>query len=294
MSATILYTIISLSILGGISAIVLFFVAQRFKVFEDPRIEMVAAELPSANCGGCGLAGCRNLAETLVNAETFDDLFCPVGGNEVMAKIAAILGRDAVNKEARVTVLRCSGTCDNRVITNHYDGAASCKIASALYSGETGCSFGCAGLGDCVAACKFGGMHMDAKTGLPVVDESICTACGSCVKACPKNLFELRKKWKGNKKIYVSCNNEDKGPVARKSCTLACIGCGKCQKVCIHDAIVIKNYLAYIDSDKCKLCRKCVEVCPTHSIVEIGFPARKSVGAMSDVSTGPSDATLIN
>jgi len=135
---------------------------------------------------------------------------------------------------------------------------------------------------------------MDEKTGLPVVNDSICTGCGSCVKACPKNLFELRKKWKGDKKIYVSCMNEEKGAVARKSCVMACIGCGKCLKVCIHDAIIINNNLAHIDSDKCKLCRKCVAECPTHSIVEIGFPVRKPAGVMAESMTETSGPFIEN
>jgi ferredoxin len=116
---------------------------------------------------------------------------------------------------------------------------------------------------------------MDPVTGLPVVDDDKCTACGACVKACPRNLFELRKRWKGNKKIYVACMNEDKGGVARKNCAVACIGCSKCFKVCPYEAIVIKNNLAFIDSDKCKLCRKCVPECPTNAIIELGFPVRK-------------------
>jgi len=33
--------------------------------------------------------------------------------------------------------------------------------------------------------------------------------------------------------------------------------------------------LAFINSDACKLCRKCVTECPTNSILEIGFPERK-------------------
>jgi formate hydrogenlyase subunit 6/NADH:ubiquinone oxidoreductase subunit I len=37
----------------------------------------------------------------------------------------------------------------------------------------------------------------------------------------------------------------------------------------------MENNLAYIDFEKCKLCRKCVEVCPTEAIHEINFPARK-------------------
>jgi Na+-translocating ferredoxin:NAD+ oxidoreductase RNF subunit RnfB len=275
MGTTILYTIVSLSILGAVAAVVLYFVAQRFKVYEDPRIDLVEAELPAANCGGCGYAGCRNLAETIVKSDTLDELFCPVGGNEVMAKIASILGRAAVAQEDRIAVLRCNGSCEFRPRTSIYEGTHSCAIASALYSGETGCTYGCHGFGDCVDACTFGAMGIDIVTGLPVISDEKCTACGACVKACPRNLIELRKQWKGDKKIYVACSNEDKGGVARKNCAVACIGCSKCLKVCAFEAIVMKNNLAYIDSDKCRLCRKCGPECPTHAIIEVGFPVRK-------------------
>ncbi len=275
MTTTILYTILSLSLLGAVASIVLYFVAQRFKVFEDPRIDIVEAELPAANCGGCGYAGCRNFAETLVKSETFEGLYCPVGGNETMSRIAGILGREAVKQDPRIAVLRCNGTCENRPRTSRYDGTQSCTIASALYSGETGCQYGCHGFGDCVVVCNFDALHMDPVTGLPVVNDEKCTACGACVKACPRNLFELRKRWKGDKKIYVACMNEDKGGVAKKNCAVACIGCTKCFKVCPHEAIVMKNNLAFIDSDKCKLCRKCAPECPTNSIIEVGFPVRK-------------------
>ena len=50
-----------------------------------------------------------------------------------------------------------------------------------------------------------------------------------------------------------------------------CIGCGKCQKVCAFGAITIENNLAYIDPQKCKLCRKCVNECPTGAIVLAGM-----------------------
>jgi len=204
-----------------------------------------------------------------------DGLFCPVGGNEVMARIANLLGRSAVTQEARVAVLRCNGSCEYRPRTSTYDGVPTCAIVAALYGGETGCNYGCLGCGDCALVCTFDALHMDPATGLPVVDDKKCTACGACVKACPRNLFELRKRWKGDKKIYVACMNEDRGPVAKKNCAVACIGCSKCFKVCPFEAIVMNNYLAFIDSDKCKLCRKCVTECPTNSILEFGFPPRK-------------------
>jgi Na+-translocating ferredoxin:NAD+ oxidoreductase subunit B len=61
----ILYTLITLSALGVLLAVILYVVAKKFKVIEDPRIDEVEACLPGANCGGCGLSRmsrfCRSL-----------------------------------------------------------------------------------------------------------------------------------------------------------------------------------------------------------------------------------------
>ena len=275
MSTIIIYTILTLSIIGTFAAIILYFVAQKFKVYEDPRIDLVEAALPGANCGGCGYAGCRAFADACVGKGELSDLFCPVGGNDCMSGVAGILGIEAVKQDPKVAVVRCNGTCEHRPKTNIYDGSMSCAVAASLYAGDTGCSFGCLGCGDCAVSCDFDALHMNPITGLPEVDDDKCVACGACVKACPKTLIELRKKAPKDRKIYVSCRNMDKGGVARKSCSVACIGCGKCEKECKFDAITITNNLAFIDSDKCKLCRKCVSVCPTNAIIELNFPPRK-------------------
>ena len=69
MSSIVLLTVIMLSVLGLASAVILYFVAQKFKVVEDPRIDLVTEALPGANCGGCGYTGCRAFAETLVKSD---------------------------------------------------------------------------------------------------------------------------------------------------------------------------------------------------------------------------------
>lgn len=272
MTSTVIWTIVILAGLGLVLALLLYLVAQKFKFWEDARIGQVEAVLPGANCGGCGHAGCHDFASSVVAAHDLSEHYCPVGGDPVMQKVAAILGYEIQKKAPQLAVVRCNGTCEARPRTNVYDGAQSCVVKAGLYAGDTACSYGCLGCGDCVAVCKFGALKMDPVTALPVVDQDKCTACGACVKACPKNLIELRDKGPRGMRMVVECRSNDKGPQAKKACANACIGCAICYKTCRYEAIVFENNLAYIDYGKCKLCRECEAVCPTEAIHGINFP----------------------
>lgn len=275
MGELLVYSILLLCGLGGLSAVSLYFVAQRFHVYEDPQIDDVEEMLPGANCGGCGFPGCRGLAEAMVNQEDISGLSCPVAGGEKMKEIATFLGKAVAELEPEVAEVRCSGSCEHRPRVNLYDGARSCAVEASLYGGETGCRYGCLGGGDCVDVCGFDAIRMNPETNLPEVDIDKCTACGACVRVCPNNIIELRLKGPKNRRIYVSCMNQERGAVARRACAVACIGCNRCVRVCEFDAIKVENFLAYIDPNKCRLCRKCVDECPTGAIIELNFPVRK-------------------
>ena len=270
----IILSIITLGTIGAVGSIILYFVSQAFHVEEDPRIALVQEALPAANCGGCGYPGCSGFADACVKAENLDKLHCPAGGVETMKKVAEILGKTVQGKDPLIAVVRCNGSCENRPRTNLYEGARTCAVSSLLCSGDTACSYGCLGHGDCVTACPFDAIYINPASLLPEVDEEKCTACGNCVKACPKMLIQLRKKGPESRRIYVSCMNKEKGAVAKKACSTACIACSKCQKVCDFEAITIQDNLAYIDDNKCRVCRKCVSECPTSSIVELNFPKK--------------------
>lgn len=271
MDSIIVLSVVFLSVTAAIASISLLVVARKFAVKEDPRIEQVAEMLPGINCGACGFAGCRGLAEAMVDAAKtgeIADLRCPVGGMETMQEIGRFLGFKVSETDPTVAVLRCGGSSQVTEKKLNFEGPRKCAIAHSLFSGEKGCAFGCLGLGDCVEACHFDALHMDPGTGLPLVNPENCVSCGACVKACPRHLFELRPLGAENRRVWVNCMNQDKGSVAMKICKAACIGCGKCVKECPEDiqAITLQNNLAYIDPGKCTTCGKCVPVCPTNAI----------------------------
>lgn len=270
--------VIVLGAVGLIAAVVLFVASKKFAVEEDPRIAQISEVLPQANCGGCGYPGCSGFAGACVKAAdagSIEGMLCPVGGQPVMEKVASILGMEAAAATPKVAVVRCNGTCENRPRVVEFDGVRSCRVALMTGTGETACAFGCLGCGDCVNACQFGVIKINPQTGMPEVDENLCTACGACAKACPRKIIELRPKGPKGRRMVVKCVNRDKGVVANKVCKASCIGCGKCVKACPFEAITLANNLAYIDPEKCRLCRKCEEACPKGAIHAVNFPPRK-------------------
>ena len=274
--------LISALALGGIaliSAIVLYAVSRRFAVSEDARLESVVGALPGANCGGCGFPGCSGLAmaclKELDETGKIEKNSCPVGGSATMTAVGKILGIDVSCGSKKIAVVRCNGTCENRPQAAIYDSHPSCSVHNLFATSDTLCSYGCLGGGDCVKVCSFDAIRMNKETGLPEVDASRCGACGACAEACPRDIIEIRAVGAKDRFVTVSCVNKARGSAVVKACKVSCVGCGACQAVCKFSAITIENNLAYIDADKCKMCRLCVDSCPRKAIVAVGFPQRK-------------------
>ena len=129
-----LIAVIVLGAIGLVAALVLFAASKKFAVDEDPRIAQVNEVLPGANCGGCGFAGCGGMADALVkgaDAGSIEGLNCPVGGADVMSKVADLLGMAIANGDPKVAVVRCNGTCEHRPKVAEYAeieiGRASCR-----------------------------------------------------------------------------------------------------------------------------------------------------------------------
>lgn len=236
--------------------IILAIAAKIFAVEQDERIDQVIEALPGANCGGCGYSGCAALAEAIVKGEASVNS-CPVGGVEVANKIAQIMGVKSEDVIRKRSICRCAGVKDAAFDKYEYTGLQDCVAASRLSGGQKVCQWGCLGLGTCVRACMFGAIQI--VDGVAVVDKDKCTACGLCVKACPKSLFALIPY---DAEECVLCKNQNKGVEMRNICTAGCIACKICEKACDYDAIHVVDNIAKIDYSKCVKCGECVKKCP--------------------------------
>ncbi len=217
--------------------------AYRFlRVPEDPRLEVIIDMLPGNNCGACGQPGCSAFAETLLDGGNLPS-GCTVSNPEKIDEIAGFLGVDAGEQVKRVARLHCAGGLAQAKQVAAYSGFESCRAAAVTSGGGKGCSWGCLGLADCVRVCTFDALHMNTN-GLPTVTTQKCTACGDCVEACPKDLFELLPM---DQPLLVQCSIPLGGEEARALCTVACDACERCARYARPGLIEMKNNLPVID-----------------------------------------------
>jgi electron transport complex protein RnfB len=253
-------------ILGGVGlafGILIALANKRLKVWQDPRIDVVASLLPNANCGACGLPGCRAFAEQAV-AGTIQPAQCSVSNDAAHQAIASYLGVDAGQAVKRVARLFCAGGSHVAVQQAEYRGLGTCGAAAAVAGGGKACAWGCVGLADCERACAFGAIRMNSN-GLPVVDPVRCTACGDCVRACPKELFAVLPL---ASPLLVQCKNLIAGDVVLEQCRVGCTACGKCALDAAPGLISVASGVAVVNYERIDAVEpRVVERCPTGAIV---------------------------
>ena len=264
---TILVASLVLIALGAFFSIILTIAKKKLYVPKDEKAELIEQVLPGANCGACGEAGCAAYAAKIVKGEAAISL-CPVGGQLIADKIAAILGIEKIVSKPVTARIHCQGGTDKTFQKHIYSGPKTCKAASMINGGPKVCSYGCIGFGDCVNVCPFDAIYMNPN-GIPIVNQDKCIGCGLCVKECPKSIITLLEK---TREVYVKCSNKEKGATMRQGCKVGCIACNLCiSKACkivfqdnphIDSAIDLKDFLCQIDYNVCTDCGKCAEVCP--------------------------------
>ncbi|MBE6038556.1 MAG: RnfABCDGE type electron transport complex subunit B, partial [Anaerofustis stercorihominis] len=142
MAKSIIIAAASIGILGAALGLILAFASKIFHVEKDERIDLVLACLPGANCGGCGMPGCGGAAEAIVTGKAPINV-CPVGGADAAAKIAEVMGVEAVAGAKQVAFVACQGCKEVAKDKFNYYGAKDCREAAAVMGGEKACEYGC-------------------------------------------------------------------------------------------------------------------------------------------------------
>lgn len=245
--------------LGLLAGAALALAAVRCRVEVNPKIEAVKHALMGANCGGCAYPGCEAYAEALVSDPSVPPDLCRPGGPEVALAVARITGKELGSAQPVVAVRRCVKDEGQVAPGLLYSGVRTCLGASLAHGGPDACRFACIGLGDCVASCPFGAMHLEG--GLVRVDEAACTGCGNCVRACPKTILELTPR---AARVIVHCSSRDKGKEVSEVCQAGCISCGMCVKKCPASAVSLQAGRIMIDHAACLAYGPaCEEICAT-------------------------------
>jgi electron transport complex protein RnfB len=263
--------------LGLLAAAMLTVASKFFFVKEDPRIALVAAALPGANCGGCGYAGCESFAAAVISDPNVKANLCCVNSAEGTAKVGELAGKAVAVSEPMMSVRRCEKNEGKVAPRHHYDGVATCAAAAELDGGKEACGYACLGFGDCVRVCPFNAMRMN--DGMPQVLTLNCIGCNNCVKACPRSVLQLVPK---TARVMVNCSTQDKLKAVTDICGVGCMSCLRCVKACPAQAVSAgADNRINIDHTKCRehgeACKEaCVHSCPRGILRHMCKPAHEA------------------
>ena len=262
MDVNVLIAIATMGGLGFVFAGALAIADKKLRVEENPMIGKINDVLPGANCGACGKAGCYDFAVNVVDG-TCPVNGCPVGGQECANDIAAILGVEAGTATKIVARVLChGGSIEAAQKMVEYRGPQSCATMHLVSGGSKACQYGCMGGGDCVDACTFNAIYLNDNK-LPEVIDDLCTGCGMCVTACPRDIIELHP---ADREVFVFCKSHDDPKTSKAVCDVSCMGCGICARksdggVLMQDGLAVIDWENFdpdkIPFDKCKTSAIC-------------------------------------
>lgn len=159
MLAVIVITLLALA-----AGLLLSAAARRLPPSSDDLVDQVNALLPQTQCAQCGYPGCRPYAAAIVD-DNADINLCPPGGEETVARLAELLGREALPLA---------------------DDASDMKHTVAIIDESL-----CIGCTHCLDACP-----VDAIVGTHQMMHTIlsdeCTGCELCLPPCPVDCISMQ------------------------------------------------------------------------------------------------------
>ena len=226
---TIIHSVLLIVVIGLVGGVILVIGSRLFSVEVDSRLWHVIDMLPGLNCGSCGNPGCAGYASAILAGAPCD--LCGPGGEATANAIALYLGRDPGHTTVRKAVVTCNGAADRLRSVEAYEGDPSCRVFDLMGYMTESCTYGCLGLGDCVASCPFDAIRINGNH-VAAIDVGRCMACGICVDVCPRHVIAIHERSQTDSPSVVLCCNTMMGKRAQEACANACIGCGRCVGAC--------------------------------------------------------------
>lgn len=128
-------------------------------------VDAIDAALPQTQCTKCGYSGCRPYAQAIA-AGNADINRCPPGGEEGIARLAALTGKDVISLDR----------------TRGESGLERIAVIDEAW---------CIGCTLCIQACP-----VDAIVGAPKLMHTVlfaeCTGCELCIEPCPVDCIDMR------------------------------------------------------------------------------------------------------
>ncbi len=131
---------------------------------DESLVDQINRLLPQTQCAQCGYPGCRPYAEALAKGEADIDQ-CPPGGQEGVAALADLLGREVIP------------------LNTHYGLEKPPVIAFIREEDCIGCTL-------CIKACPVDAITGAAKLMHTVITDH-CTGCELCLPPCPVDCIDL-------------------------------------------------------------------------------------------------------
>lgn len=158
----IVTAVLTIAALAAGAGLLLAYAGRQLPPAESDLVERVNALLPQTQCAQCGFPGCRPYAKALVDGEAAINL-CPPGGSATVARLAELLGRDALPLAAAAPA-----------------GRIVAVIAEDL----------CIGCTHCRNACPVDAI-VGAQHFMHTVIQDECTGCELCIAPCPVDCISL-------------------------------------------------------------------------------------------------------
>ena len=228
------------------------FALKRYPEEADTLVFAINRLLPQTQCAQCGHPGCKPYAKAIAAGEPINR--CPPGGSATIAKLANLLGVDAL-------------PLDDTFGIEPADTIAVIREAECI-----GCTL-------CIQACPVDAI-VGAAQHMHSVIENLCTGCDLCLEPCPVDCIDMMPVTNQPRALPSHLLKPLKRQMLHET---GCIRCGACETACPQGLQPQALFWQGNDSgamgdlalDRCIECMLCDRACPSHIPLTRAFAATK-------------------